>query len=787
MSPALQQVIRFASTGAATTLLHIGMFIVAIKWWAWPPVAANGAAFVVATIFAYIVNTGWSFQQRTNYQTAFRYLLVICVNLLLAILLAAFTERMGWHYGLGLAATVLVLPPLSFLLHRTFTYSNATATPLQRGISAIARYVTSADAKVLLFLGAFTLVLHHSALNGYWRWDDGTHLLRATQYTWHAVFLDPEVMRTVSGNQIAPWNLFLYQLNRIIFGANVQGYYAHHLISLWAGATAVFALLRQWLRPSRAWVAPALLLAGMPSFQMAQQLMVGHYLYGLIFASLGLVLHIHSVRLATQSAAAWGTQLASATLYALACLCKEIYVPWVLLWVVLPHVLTPVMHTPQKVIVQALWHALPALAVAAAYTLFRWDMFEGVGGYLQSAAEGSGLLHSICAIPVALLGGGSLGIFAATLLAVALVQAALLRPIAFSVLGFALVIVVLLPLIFVARSAPNWEIHARYLWLVWLLVCVLWVVPWQSAYRRAWPAAVLVFATLMGVHVSQLRPADLQREAMFDANYRMLLKPPPGISAWSPANINGPGYLAATTYAAREALLGTFHSPDVRFPKLLHSLPANESIAATTQVWHVPCNCFRSLTELTPEQQHNALQPHFAEYILPLPSQGISPRVADQFAGPTPSIRSEGRYLHVSGATPTQGTGRIVLLAGITEPAKLLPPAAVPALQSVQLPLHPFHATLEFANPSAAQHAISQLCVLYQSHQQPQHFVVLHASAPYTPCQRYLTPWVLSQSTHAAWPPTPAQNPAAEPPERYSAPTDHRVAPHPQSLESTTR
>lgn len=780
MSPALQQILRFASTGIATTLLHLVTAIAAIEWWAWPPVAANGVAFILATVFAYVVNTGWSFQQTASRQNATRYLLVVGINWLLAMLLAALTQSMGWHYGAGLAATVLALPPLSFILHRTFTY--APARPCAQSNRPIVR---AADVTTVLWLAALTWILHHSALTGYWRWDDGTHLLRATQYTWQSIFLDPEVMRTVSGNQIAPWNLFLYQLNRFFFGANVQGYYAHHIISLWAAAAAVFALLRQWLPPSRAWIAPTLLLAGMPTFQMAQQLMVGHYLYGLLFAALGLALHIRAGRLTHPAGAtAWVIRLASAMLYALACLCKEIYVPWVLLWVCLPLACPPTVHTSSRVVLYAIIQSFPVLAVAAAYTIFRWHVFQGVGGYLQGAAPVSVLLQSLGAIPSALLGSGAQGILAAALLVLASAQAARHRMVTFGLVGMALAVIVLLPLFFVARSAPSWELHARYLWVAWLMVCVIWALPWQGRFKRAWPPAVLAFAVLAAVHVSQLRPADQQREAMFDANYRMALQPPSGVTAWSPAHINGPGYLAAITYAAREALQGAhLHSA----PELLRSLPSIESMSSTIQVWHAPCNCFRALAQLTHDQRDQALQPHLADYILPLPPQGRPPRVADQFTGPSPVLTVNGRYLHVTGVTPTQGPGRLILLAGYTSVANFLPsPSQAVTPENTQPSAKPFHATLEFTHPGAAQQAASQLCVLYQSHQQPQRFVVLQTNAPHTPCQRYLTPWALSQSTHAASSPTPVQPPVVELQVQHSAPINRTGAPHPPSSESTT-
>ncbi|KRC20589.1 hypothetical protein, partial [Acidovorax sp. Root217] len=60
----------------------------------------------------------------------------------------------------------------------------------------------------------------------------------------------------------------------------------HHLLSLACAAGGLYLLLRHWLGRWQALTPAALLLIGAPSVHMAQQLMVGHYLDGLLFACL---------------------------------------------------------------------------------------------------------------------------------------------------------------------------------------------------------------------------------------------------------------------------------------------------------------------------------------------------------------------------------------------------------------------------------------------------------------------------------------------------------------------
>ncbi|SMG66049.1 membrane protein [methanotrophic bacterial endosymbiont of Bathymodiolus sp.] len=53
-----------------------------------------------------------------------------------------------------------------------------------------------------------TLFLYPSALNGYWRFDDGAHLMFATEYSPSQYFFNPVVTRAFSGANITPWNVF---------------------------------------------------------------------------------------------------------------------------------------------------------------------------------------------------------------------------------------------------------------------------------------------------------------------------------------------------------------------------------------------------------------------------------------------------------------------------------------------------------------------------------------------------------------------------------------------------
>lgn len=117
------QLLRFAATGTGATLLHIASAIFLINECKLPTVVANGIAFGVATVFSYLCNTQWSFQGNISCDSIFRFIFITAINLALVLTLSACMENMHWHYGFGIAISVILLPMMNYLAHRHFTYA----------------------------------------------------------------------------------------------------------------------------------------------------------------------------------------------------------------------------------------------------------------------------------------------------------------------------------------------------------------------------------------------------------------------------------------------------------------------------------------------------------------------------------------------------------------------------------------------------------------------------------------------------------------------------------------
>ncbi len=113
---------RFAISGLLVTSLHILVAAGLIKLLASSAPLANGIAFIVATVFSYTVNTLWSFSTAPHGKNLFRFICVAIIGCFLAVGVSAIAAQFGLHYLIGIGMVVMVVPPVTFMLHRFWTY-----------------------------------------------------------------------------------------------------------------------------------------------------------------------------------------------------------------------------------------------------------------------------------------------------------------------------------------------------------------------------------------------------------------------------------------------------------------------------------------------------------------------------------------------------------------------------------------------------------------------------------------------------------------------------------------
>ena len=117
---------RFALTGVASTAIHVLFALAMIEILGAGPTVANIFAFSVSTVFAYFVNTQWSFATKVTGTNITRYLCVAVLGLLATIAISTLFETLSLHYYMGIFAIVVVVPMISFLSHLFWTYRDGS-------------------------------------------------------------------------------------------------------------------------------------------------------------------------------------------------------------------------------------------------------------------------------------------------------------------------------------------------------------------------------------------------------------------------------------------------------------------------------------------------------------------------------------------------------------------------------------------------------------------------------------------------------------------------------------
>ena len=232
-----------------------------------------------------------------------------------------------------------------------------------RRLIADRRINTLAASAMLLLI---TFLAHHDALNGDWRGDDMQQLISAKDHSLFQLLFHPHAWRTFTENFFTPFLAGQYQLDILLFGYNPHGFFFHNLADLAATAILTYHFLARRSPPLLSVLACFCFLLTMPTFGMSAFLMSRHYLAGLFFAIASIYMHQNAYR-----GNLTRNLLASAGLFFLALMCKEIYA------MVLLYFLLRSWRSPAFAKSLVLYPLLLAIFIA-----WRWHMLGGlVGGY----------------------------------------------------------------------------------------------------------------------------------------------------------------------------------------------------------------------------------------------------------------------------------------------------------------------------------------------------------------------------------------------------------------------
>ncbi len=116
--------VRFAAVGLLATGIHVGAVYFLVETGGVDPALASLPAFVSALAVSYLLNRRWTFQAAgTGFGPFHKYLLVALGGMLLnAVIMFVAVHIAKASYWLGLAIVVAVVPAVSYLLQRDWTF-----------------------------------------------------------------------------------------------------------------------------------------------------------------------------------------------------------------------------------------------------------------------------------------------------------------------------------------------------------------------------------------------------------------------------------------------------------------------------------------------------------------------------------------------------------------------------------------------------------------------------------------------------------------------------------------
>lgn len=119
---ASRQFTGFSLIGVVNTLLHLLVVTGLVELFSVHPIPANGMAFITANLFSFWANSRWSFRAAATRQRYMRFLAVSLLGLFVSFLAIVISEALQWHYLAGVLLSFVLLPLLTFLAHKHWTW-----------------------------------------------------------------------------------------------------------------------------------------------------------------------------------------------------------------------------------------------------------------------------------------------------------------------------------------------------------------------------------------------------------------------------------------------------------------------------------------------------------------------------------------------------------------------------------------------------------------------------------------------------------------------------------------
>jgi hypothetical protein len=232
---------------------------------------------------------------------------------------------------------------------------------------------------ILLFLGVLATVsiYYYKHTVKWWIADDPAILKFAAKYPFHQIFFCPQVWRRFSPSNLTPMVLLSFKTDLWLFGLKPGLFYLHQVTMAALSAAAFYLLLAEHVDTLFAAAASIFFMLSPAVSQSVNLLMTRHYLEGLFFCLLSMLLFSRHIKSGEKP-----LLFASVVCYAVASSCKEIFVPLPLVLVLWPQKPVKEKAPPWEELRRRIWINLPFFLWLGIYTSYRrWMLGRFLGGY----------------------------------------------------------------------------------------------------------------------------------------------------------------------------------------------------------------------------------------------------------------------------------------------------------------------------------------------------------------------------------------------------------------------
>ncbi|WP_202079779.1 GtrA family protein [Caldalkalibacillus salinus] len=119
------KVFTYGMVGVLGTLIHFGVLILFVELFNQGPVLSSTIGFIVTLIVSYYLNQKYTFKIKSTQHTKLftKYTIVSCSGLILnGLIMYLAVQILSFHYMLGQAIVVFILPLTNFILNNLWTF-----------------------------------------------------------------------------------------------------------------------------------------------------------------------------------------------------------------------------------------------------------------------------------------------------------------------------------------------------------------------------------------------------------------------------------------------------------------------------------------------------------------------------------------------------------------------------------------------------------------------------------------------------------------------------------------